>query len=869
MTFRVLVLFCSVLVPAGATGFEMPRIQDARLSLTLVAEQPDIVTPIGMVIDRQDRLLVIESHTHHPPADYDGPEFDHIKVFEDRNRDGVPEFVGVFAEGFDAAMNLAVAPDGTIYVCCAREVYALPDADGDGVCDQKRLVLRLETDQGYAHNCLMGIAFDNDGRMYVSRGNVGSMAHTLRGSDGSTVSGYGDGGSICRCDADGGNVELVATGFWNPFEIDVDRSGRLLCVDNDPDGRGPNRLVHVVARGDYGYRSLYGGSGNHPFQGWDGDLPGVLPIASGTGEAPSGLLDCSRCNLPTEYADDVLVTVWNENTIERHTMRQSGLSIVADRQTLLTGDKDFRPVAIDADSRGNIYFTDWVLVAYPNHGRGRVWRIDVPPELAQLPRRRRFDPYEPDPYRSAASELAQHPESLRTGLQSKDPFRRHLATVTLAGKREDPIWRNFADDRDPAVRLGALLSATTSGAAPESSTADKWLSDHDAEVRRAALIWVGRSRQPELRELLDQALHSGAVSGRVFETYLAALECVDPDFVAAYDARTFSHSKKIPRRVDDAMLRRLALDARHSSDVRRLAVARLSDTADSRNRGFLGGLLRNGPEPLRLAAIRRLADSGDLATANALLGMAINDQLSLRLRAEAVAALAHTPDFAANRLLPLLDSDSPDLAIEAVRAMRSMQLNATTRAALLDRWSQLTGDDARRNLAEQLELCLGRAPRVDRPDTVDQWKARLASGGDARRGRRVFHSPHVTCTKCHTMGRSGGTLGPDLSGVARSVSREQIIHSIVRPSDQFAPQYQAWQIISADGRVHTGLQLDHKAGGSMVLFTTEGSNVYFEAEDVETYFASPNSVMPSGLEANLGVEEFRDLVAFLCDPADH
>ncbi|MEZ4828028.1 MAG: hypothetical protein R3C61_17350 [Bacteroidia bacterium] len=44
--------------------------------------------------------------------------------------------------------------------------------------------------------------------------------------------------------------------------------GRLLLTDNDPDSRGPNRLIEIVPGGDYGYQSLYGGSGIHPF--WRG-----------------------------------------------------------------------------------------------------------------------------------------------------------------------------------------------------------------------------------------------------------------------------------------------------------------------------------------------------------------------------------------------------------------------------------------------------------------------------------------------------------------------------------------------------------------------------------------------------------------------
>jgi glucose/arabinose dehydrogenase len=99
----------------------------------------------------------------------------------------------------------------------------------------------------------------------VSRGNTGGSPHAWVGSDGRRLEASGNGGDIVRCRPDGSKLERVATGFWNPFDLKFDRRGRLLCVDNDPDSRGPNRLVHVVAGGDYGFKSLYGSSGLHPY----------------------------------------------------------------------------------------------------------------------------------------------------------------------------------------------------------------------------------------------------------------------------------------------------------------------------------------------------------------------------------------------------------------------------------------------------------------------------------------------------------------------------------------------------------------------------------------------------------------------------
>jgi|TARA_B110000116_G_scaffold243653_1_gene233618 hypothetical protein len=196
----------------------------------------------------------------------------------------------------------------------------------------------------------LGITFDDENHLFISRGNVGGEYYRIEGKDGSVVEGYGDGGNVIRADVDGSNVEEWATGFWNSMDLKFDHKWNLLLVDNDPDTRGPNRLLRVLKGGDYGHIHMFGGGGRHPFQGWDGSFPGHLPFLSGTGEAPSGILDVSGVG---EHS--VLVTVWNENTIERHTFLDNG---TVEKTIFMSGEKDFRPVALDQDSEGNLFITD-------------------------------------------------------------------------------------------------------------------------------------------------------------------------------------------------------------------------------------------------------------------------------------------------------------------------------------------------------------------------------------------------------------------------------------------------------------------------------------------------------------------------------
>src|SRR5215208_1151063 len=88
---------CPMLVLNGYGGeIASPEVKDSRLELRLIAAEPDIVTPVGVAIDKSNRVYVVESHTHFPATNYPGPKTDRIKVFS-AEKDAKP---AVFAEGF-------------------------------------------------------------------------------------------------------------------------------------------------------------------------------------------------------------------------------------------------------------------------------------------------------------------------------------------------------------------------------------------------------------------------------------------------------------------------------------------------------------------------------------------------------------------------------------------------------------------------------------------------------------------------------------------------------------------------------------------------------------------------------------------------
>ena len=741
-------------VPNVQAG-EPPVLTDSRLELTLFAEDPDIVTPIGMVVDDQDQVFVIESHTHHPPSDYKGPASDRIKIFRDEDNDGIADSVTVFADGLHQAMNLARSPDGKLYVVCAREVLRLDDEDDDARCDRKTRILRLETKQRYAHNSLLGITFDRDGWMYLARGNTGSDFYRLEGHDGSAVEGYGDGGNVIRCRPDGSRLSEFATGFWNPFDLNFDSFGRLLLVDNDPDARGPNRLVHVVEGGDYGYRSLFGGAGTHPFQGWDGSLPGTLPYIAGTGEAPSGLIDATRTCFPPDYRNAILATIWNENSIERFDLDPANGNLLQ-KTKWISGGQDFRPVAMDCDRHGNLFITDWVLVDYPNHGRGRIWRVAPTAGGDKMKPRGSFDAHQPH-------DMVQRMQALRTAGRDRlrrvlrdratDPMVRHAAIMRLSDDDLSDLREECLADNG-ALALAGLLATKRSDPLAATAVRDA-LSAGDVRVRIAALRWAAETLELSLVSELRKAIEVSPVTPELFECFLAASEVLEPNFVKGFQSRLFGKANRIPRRLDPSLLVGIATSSELASSARALAIERLGAEAYRAHAKTLIALADPSDDEISQAVFESDArHSKDPSLVEARFQEIARDRRwSVRIRTGVIAMLANLSSQA--RVTLAADDPEPRVALQIERSRRTIASSSPSHDA-------------------------------NRPKSKEEWHQVLAEGGNAMLGRHVFQSRRVGCSRCHQAGGSGGKLGPGLSGLAQSKSRRQIIDAILDPFTQIA-----------------------------------------------------------------------------------
>ncbi len=135
--------------------------------------------------------------------------------------------------------------------------------------------------------------------------------------------------------------------------------------------------------------------------------------------------------------------------------------------------------------------------------------------------------------------------------------------------------------------------------------------------------------------------------------------------------------------------------------------------------------------------------------------------------------------------------------------------------------------------------------------------------GDAERGGKIFANPQgVACVKCHAVSGTGGKVGPDLVGIGARYPRDELMRSILEPSNRIANGYDVMTVVTNDGKSLTGiLKLDSPE--AVELMTVEGNQIRIPNDDIDEKLKSPVSLMPNGLKDGLTLQDFADITAFL------
>lgn len=148
-------------------------------------------------------------------------------------------------------------------------------------------------------------------------------------------------------------------------------------------------------------------------------------------------------------------------------------------------------------------------------------------------------------------------------------------------------------------------------------------------------------------------------------------------------------------------------------------------------------------------------------------------------------------------------------------------------------------------------------------DLVPIVERGLKGGRNFERGRKLYGD--VACAACHRFVQEGGSVGPDLSGVAGRFGVHDLLESLVQPSKVISDQYEAIVIRKKNGDVVTG-RIGNLSGNNVNVVEDmfdPGRMTNVRRSDIETMESSIVSMMPEGLLNSLKEDEIQDLLAFL------
>jgi putative heme-binding domain-containing protein len=149
------------------------------------------------------------------------------------------------------------------------------------------------------------------------------------------------------------------------------------------------------------------------------------------------------------------------------------------------------------------------------------------------------------------------------------------------------------------------------------------------------------------------------------------------------------------------------------------------------------------------------------------------------------------------------------------------------------------------------------------PTELNQLVALVAADGDPARGEQIFRRADLNCMKCHSLGKAGGEVGPDLSAIGQTSPSDYIINSILDPDQAIKEQYHTLIVQTSEGQVFQGIVTD-KDDQRIVLKDATGSPRAVPVASIEDQKPG-GSLMPKGLANLMTHAEFVDLVRFLSE----
>jgi putative membrane-bound dehydrogenase-like protein len=521
--------------------------------IELAAAEPLITAPVAIAFDERGRMYVVENRGYPGPLEGfpDSARLGVIALLEDSNGDGR------FDKRTDFASNLTypngIMPwDGGVFVTAAPDLLYLKDTTGDGIADERRVVLTgfdaARTPQIRFSHPTLGI----DNWIYLTSGLTGGLVTTPEHPDRAPVK-----FSTSDSRVNPFTLAFELTGGQGQYGLTFDDYGRrFICSNRHP-------VMHVVLEPRYLKRNPHlAFSRTVQEVSAVGAQATVWPLSAdmttasfhpslintphaGTFTAASGVHLHRGDALPADHRESLFICESAQNLVQRQIRSDDGVTFSSrpardGREFLASRDTWFRPVFAANGPDGGLYIVDMYRKAidHPQYvpeqsrplldfeagkERGRIYRIVArnwkadrkPIDLGRMSARELSETLE-DPnawWRETAQRLLVERRDriaipiLRTVVEKgrSDVARIHaLWALDGLGGLEDADISSALRDQHATVRENAarLAEARVGASQDLPSHVLRLAEDHDVRVRFRAALALGETDDPRATEAL-------------------------------------------------------------------------------------------------------------------------------------------------------------------------------------------------------------------------------------------------------------------------------------------------------------------------------------------------------------------------------
>lgn len=489
----------------------------------------------------------------------------------------------------------------------------------------------------------------------------------------------------------------------------------------------------------------------------------------------------------------------------------------------------------------------------------------------------------------------------------EDAYIRHAASLALARIDEEEKITQLYTHPSKAVRMGAVIALRRL----ESPGLSKFLADSEelivAEAARAihddfsveaslpdlaALITTTKSDfeplvrriisanqrlggEQQLNDLLAYVSRNDIPQAMKSEAIAALGTWSKPSLVDRVDGRYRGEVERDPTLLQEkARPVFLSLLTSNQADTRLEAVKAIGKAGVSDASSSLLSLVKSSSDSdMKVAALQALdrLQTEDLAEA---IPIAMKDSnQAVRVAGLSLLSQSALPlDQKQELLLTIIRNQSNEEKRQALLTLSTLENSAS-----FEGWETILADFKEDRISFPIWVELEEAIDKTGSETLisqfqqllkekagdENW--RLFQGalaeGNVREGRTIFFQNQAAqCIRCHAYDDMGGNAGPRLNGIARQLSREELLIALVEPSARLAPGYGFVTLELENGETVSGTLEKDSAEGVSIKNGQGETKSYSNAEIKEKKLA-PSS-MPSMAEM-LNKREIRDLVSFL------